>query len=156
MAADTFFGNRAVVTVAGTSNPTSETVAVAKGIEVTVTFEHVELYGMGSILRQDVARHTAKVDFKLRFAKLDPTLANYFMYWQLNPSATTAPTGTIEDTNSVKLFTVTYKQVGTGGAIFDATISNVYFEDFPFPSPENDFVVVELTGHGSGITITNT
>ena len=155
MTADTFFGNRAVVTVAGASNPTVETIAVAKGIEVTVTFEHVELYGFGSIVRQDVARHSMKVDFKLRFAKFDPVLANYFMYWQLNPSATATPSGSVEDTNSVKTFTVTYKQIGTGGNIFDASIANVYFEDFPMPSPENDFTVVEVMGHGTNITITN-
>jgi hypothetical protein len=157
MAADTFFGNRATITVAGTSNPSVQTLAVCKGLEANVTFEHVELYGMGTIVRADAAKHTAKVDVHIRYAKFDPTIASstFFPFWILNPSATTTPTGTIEDTNTEKLFTVVFTLNGTGASIMKATITNVYFESFPMPAPENDFVVMDLTGHGSAITFTN-
>lgn len=157
MANDTFFANRATLTVAGSSNPAVQTMAVLKGVEINVNFEHVELYGMGSIVRQDVARHTAKVEVKIRFAKFDPTLASstYFPYWVLNPSATTTPSGAIEDTNNEKLFTIVATVTGTGGLIMKATITNVYFESFPMPLPENDFVVMDLTGYGSAIQFAN-
>ncbi len=64
----TYFGNRGSITVGG------ETIAVLKGIEVNVTFEHEELYGMDSILRQDVAKHTAAVEVKISAAKFDPAM----------------------------------------------------------------------------------
>jgi hypothetical protein len=160
MAADTFFGNRGVVTIVGTSpnaNPTIQTIAVLKGVEINTNFEHVELYGMGSIVRQDVAKHSAKVEVKIRFAKFDPTVASstYFPYWVLNPSATTTPSGAIEDTNTEKLFTVVATGNGTGATIMKATVTNVYFENVPMALPENDFVVMDLTGYGSAVTYSN-
>jgi len=157
ISSDTFFGNRGTLAIAGTSNPASATLAVLKGVELNVTFEHAELYGMGSILRQDVAKHTAKVEVSLKFAKFDPTITSstFFPYWILNPSATTSPSGTIEDTNVVKTFTVTTNWVGTGGRKIQAVVTNVYFESFPMPLPENDFVVLDMKGYGDTITFTN-
>jgi hypothetical protein len=160
MAADTFFANRATLTIVGTSssaNPTVQTIAVLKGVEINVNFEHVKLFGMGSIVRQDVARHSAEVEVKIRFAKFDPTVASstYFPYWVLNPTATTTPSGAIEDTNAEKLFTVVATVTGTGGLVMKATVTSVYFESVPTPLPENDFVVMDLTGYGSAITFAN-
>lgn len=160
MANDTFFGNRGIVTIVGTTpsaNPTVQTIAVLKGVEINVNFEHVELYGMGSIMRQDAARHTAKVEVKIRFAKFDPTVAasTYFPYWILNPSATTTPSGAIEDTNTEKMFTVVCTNTGTGGLVMKATVTGVYFENVPNALPENDFVVMDLTGYGSAVTYAN-
>jgi hypothetical protein len=160
MAADTFFANRAVLTIVGTSssaNPSVQTIAVLKGVEITVNFEHVELYGMGSIVRQDVAKHSAKVEVKIRFAKFDPTVASstYFPYWILNPTGTTTPSGVIEDTNAEKLFTVVATVTGTGGLVMKATITSVYFENVPMALPENDFVVMDFVGYGSAVTFAN-
>jgi hypothetical protein len=154
---DTFFGNRGTIAVAGTTNPATQTLAVTKGVEINVTFEHVELYGMGSIVRQDVAKHTARVEVGIKFAKFDPTVSSsiFFPYWILNPTGTTSPSGTIEDTNVEKTFTVTANWVGTGGRKMQIAVSNVYFENFPMPMPENDFVVLDLKGYGDGVTITN-
>jgi hypothetical protein len=126
-------------------------------VEINTNFEHVELYGMGSIMRQDVAKHTAKVEVKIRFAKFDPTVASstYFPYWILNPTATTTPSGAIEDTNAEKLFTVVCTNTGTGGTVMKATVTGVYFENVPNALPENDFVVMDLTGYGSAVTYAN-
>jgi hypothetical protein len=161
MAADTYFANRATLTVVGTSssaNPTVQTLAVLKGVEINTKFEHVELYGMGSILRQDAAKHSAKVQVKIRYAKFDPTVASstFFPYWVLNPTATTTPSGTIEDTNAEKLFTIVATIVGTGGVTIQGTVTSVYFEEFPFPLPENEFVVLDMTGYGANLTFDNT
>lgn len=155
---DTFFANRGTLAVVGVSaNPATQTLAVLKGVEFNVTFEHVELYGMGSILRQDVAKHSAKVEVSVKYAKFDPTLSSsiFFPYWILNPTATTTPSGVIEDTNTEKLFTVTGNWVGTGGMKMQIVAANVYFENFPMPMPEHDFVVLDLKGYGDNVTITN-
>jgi hypothetical protein len=155
---DTFFGNRGTLAVVGTNaSPGSVTVGVLKGVEINVTFEHVELYGMGTILRADAQKHSAKVEVSIKFAKFDPTLTSstFFPYYILNVTGTTTPSGTIEDTNAEKFFTVTANWVGTGGRKVQAAVSNVYFESFPMPMPENDFVVLDLKGYGDGITFTN-
>ena len=164
--ADTYFGNRGTILVQGTgsSAPTGSTVlAVVKGVEINVTFEHVELYGFGSIMRQDVAKHTAKVEVSIRWAKFDPALTSstFFPYWIMDPAATGTPSGTAlaaiaaaGDTNVEKLFKVTAYWVGTGGRTFTAVVEGVYFEGVPFPMPENDFVVMDMKGYGSLITIT--
>ena len=165
--ADTYFGNRGTILVQGTGsnlNPISTTVlAVVKGVEINVTFEHVELYGFGSIMRADVAKHTAKVEVNIRWAKFDPALtaSTFFPYWIMDPSATTAPSGTAlaavagaGDTNLEKLFKVTAYWLGTNGRTFTAIVEGVYFEGVPFPMPENDFVVMDMKGYGSLITIT--
>jgi len=112
---------------------------------------------MSSILRQDVAKHSAKVEVSLKYAKFDPTItaSTFFPYWVLNPSGTANPSGTIEDTNTEKLFTVTTNWLGTGGRKVQAVVSNVYFENFPMPLPEHDFVVLDLKGYGDNITFTN-
>ena len=156
---DTFFGNRGTLAIVGidSANPTTQTMAVLKGVEVNVTFEHVELYGMSSILRADVAKHSAKVEVSIKWAKFDPTLtaSTFFPYWVLNPGATTTPSGAIEDTNKEKLFTVTANWLGTGGRKMQIVVNNVYFEGFPMPMPEHDFVVIDMKGYGDSITITN-
>jgi len=153
---DTFFGNRGTLALVGSgTNPASQTMAVLKGVEINVTFEHVELYGMGTILRADAAKHTAKVEVSVKFAKFDPTLAYFFPLWILNPTGTTTPSGVIEDTNVEKLWTVTANWVGTGGKKVQAVVSNVYFDSFPMPMPENDFVVIDMKGRGDNITFTN-
>ena len=155
---DTFFGNRGTLAIVGSgTNPTSQTLAVLKGVEINTGFEHVELYGMGSILRQDVAKHSAKVEVKIKFAKFAPALASsiFFGWYILNPTGTTTPSGVIEDTNVEKTFTVTANWVGTAGQKMQAAVTNVYFESLPMPMPENDFVVLDLTGYGDNVTFTN-
>ena len=156
---DTFFGNRGTISVVGslTTDPKLAAlpeIAVVKGVEVNVTFEHVELYGFGTILRADVAKHTAKVEVKLRWARFNPSLATFWPYWIMNPTATTPASGSIEDTNIEKMFKVTAVFTGTNGRTMTMVIDNVYFEGIPFPMPENDFVVLDLSGYGSAITIT--
>lgn len=112
---------------------------------------------MGSIVRQDVAKHSAKVEVKIRFAKFDPTVASstYFPYWILNPTGTTTPSGVIEDTNAEKLFTVVATVTGTGATVMKATVTSVYFENVPMALPENDFVVMDFVGYGSAVTFAN-
>ena len=149
----TYFGNRGSITVGG------ETIAVLKGIEVKVTFEHEELYGMDSILRQGVAKHTAAVEVKISAAKFDPAMGaglGEVYGWVLKGVSTDTATS-ITDTNTVATMAVVVSITGTGdSASTIMTIAGVYFESLPFPLPENDFTVFELNGKGTNVTFTHT
>lgn len=148
----TYFGNRGTLTIDG------ETVAVIKGIEATASYDVEELYGMDSIIRADVAKHTLSVEVSISAAKFDPTLTeglgNIFgLTMAGDESGTTASTFT--DTNAVAVFDVVFTARGTGAA-YDTqiTVTDVYFEGLPFPRPENGFTVFELSGKGSNWTVT--
>jgi hypothetical protein len=153
---DTYFGNRGTLAIVGTNaSPTTQTLAVLKGVEINVTFEHVDLYGMGSIMRQDANKHTAKVEVNVKFAKFDPALTAFWPAWILNVTGTSSASGVIEDTNAEKFWTVTANWVGSNGRKMQAVVTNVYFEGLPIPMPENDYVILDLKGYGDGITLTN-
>jgi hypothetical protein len=154
----TFFANKGTITVLGTSStPTVITLAVVKDVEITTSFEHVPLYGWGSIKRQAVAKHSAKVSVKVGFMKFSPAVATgtgspWFPFWINRPSD---GTGTLEDTNTVKLFTVTANFINESGENLLATISNVYFPNFPLKMSEGQWMRVDLDGEGNDITFTN-
>jgi hypothetical protein len=154
----TFFANKGVITVAGTSgSPSSVTLAVVKDCEVNITAEHVPLYGWGSVMRQAVARHTLRVGVKIAFCKFSPAVSGsgaspWFPFWIINP---TTGDGTTADTNTAKVFTVTMNFTNESGENLLATISNVYFQNFPLKLTENTWMRVDLDGEGSGVTFTN-
>ena len=156
----TFFANKGIITVTGflpAATPTVITLAVVKDVEVTTSFEHVPLYGWGSITRQAVAKHTAKVAVKVGWMKASPSVSGsgaspWFPFWINHP---TAGSGAIEDTNTVKLFTVTVKFVNESGEFLLATIANVYFPNFPLKMTEGQWMKVDLSGEGSSVTFTN-
>lgn len=154
MAEGKFFANWATITCNG------ETVGIAKGCEVTVEFEHVELYGLGSILRQGVSKHTARVPVTISSAKFDPSLASGIAetYGVALKGATgTTTSTTITDTNQVALFAIDGKFTADDGTtLLRLQVSGVYFESLPFVFNENEYVTFELSGVGSGVTITNT
>jgi len=145
---DVFFGNRGIITIdAGTH------CAVYKGIEITPKFDVVKLYGGGTILWADVARHSFRVEVKIKTAKFDVGLSTSFMYKILNPTTPTA--GTVLDSNTCGLFTVVATATGTAGQICKQTVTNVYFESIPVGLPENDWWTPEFSGEGQNITFAN-
>ncbi|MFA6364213.1 hypothetical protein [Methanoregula sp.] len=144
---DTFFGNRGVITIDGASP-----VAVFKGIEITPKYDVAKLYGGGSILRQDLARHTFRVEVKIKAAKFDTIVGTSFMYSILNP---TTNDGTVLDTNAVKTFTVVATATGALGTICKQTVTGVYFESIPMGLPENDWWTPEFSGEGSTCVFAN-
>lgn len=145
---DVFFGNRGVITIdAGTH------CAVYKGIEITPKFDVVKLYGGGTILWADVARHSFRVEVKIKTAKFDVGLATSFMYKILNP--TTPASGVVLDSNVCGLFTVIATATGSAGQICKQTVTNVYFESIPVGLPENDWWTPEFSGEGQTIKFEN-
>lgn len=154
----TFFANKGVITVAGGSgSPSSVTLAVVKDVEINCSAEHVPLYGWGTVKRIAIAKHTAKVSIKIGFAKFSPAVSGsgaspWFPFWIINP---TAGTGTLSDTNTVKTFTVTVNLVNESGENLLATLTDVYFPNFPLKASEGTWVRVDLDGEAADITFTN-
>ena len=115
---------------------------------------------MDSILRQGVAKHTAAVEVKISAAKFDPAMGaglGEVYGWVLKGVSTDTATS-ITDTNAVATMEVVVSVTGTGdtSAPTTMTIAGVYFESLPFPLPENDFTVSELTGKGTNVTFAHT
>ena len=151
----TYFGNRGRLQIG------DQNVAVLKGIEMTPSYERADLYGQDSIFRQDVARHTAKVEVKIRAAKFDPSISSptgvFGAYLSaLAPSGGTYA-GTFQDTNICSTFSVDFwiSTDGTTTGQLKATVTNVVFDSLPLPMPENDFVVLDLTGVGKSVSFSN-
>ena len=144
---DTFFGNRGIVTIDGASP-----LAVFKGIEITSKSDVVKLYGGGSIFRQDLARHSFRVEVKIKSAKFDTIVGTAFQYSIINP---TANTGTVLDSNTVKTFTIVATATGSLGTICKMTVTEVYFEAIPGGLPENDWWTPEFSGEGKTVVFSN-
>jgi hypothetical protein len=151
-----FFANKGTIAIAGVGGtPASQAVGVAKDVEIVVSSEHVPLYGWGSVKRQAVAKHTAKVSVKIGFAKFDPATSStiWFPFYAISPTAG-AVTSLMEDTNTVKLFDVTITLVNEEASAKTLTIvaKNVYFPSIPLKASEGNWVRVDLDGEGSDIT----
>lgn len=151
-----FFANKGTIAVAGSSGtPTSQAIGVAKDVEIVVSAEHVPLYGWGSIKRQAVAKHSAKVSVKIGFAKFDPETSStiWFPFYAVSPTAG-AVTSAMEDTNTVKLFdvTITLTNEETAAKTLTIVAKNVYFPNIPIKASEGNWVRVDLDGEGSDVT----
>ncbi len=127
---------------------TASTIAVTKGVEITTTFEHEELYGMDSVLRQDVAKHTASIDFKLSYASFNPDPA---AAWEMDIIKPSGGYGTVGDSNTVYVPYVIINVLDTTTNYEEIMLKNVYFESLPTNLAENDYIVRELTGKASDI-----
>ena len=142
ISADTFFGNRGTLTLAGNSTTTP---TVLKGIAINNKYEHTKLFGFGNINRQAVARHNHEIEVKISFAKFDPSVGTFI--------------GTlIQNADSITplYFTVTAVAVGdTTTNKLQAVVTNVYFENFPMNLAENDYMVIDLVGYGDTVTYSN-
>lgn len=146
MASTTYFANKARAYIGGTL------ISVLRGLEVKYMYDVKELYGTDSINRVDEARYNNRVYFKIRYSKWDPIVTTDLGCSILRP---TGPTGEAEDTNTLYLSTVVITTTGASGAVMTHNLTNVYFEKLPYPFPEGDFIVRELTGYARGGYITN-
>lgn len=150
----TFFANSATAYIQKGGD--TYTFGVLRDLEFTVAWEHVPLYGMSSIVREAVAKHSAKVDIKVKFGKFDPTLANDFIGAIINPDTPTA--GTMQDTNKVTdSFIIVAGVDNPAGTIsFNIRATGVYFESVPVLTlTENEWVMRDFTAVGKNIVLDN-
>lgn len=149
-----FFANRLTLKI--TDGSTDHNLAALHGCEIIPQAEHIEEYGMDSIFREAVNKVKFKVEFKVKYAKFNPAVADWWVMQVWNPEGT-GTDGAVADTNAVKLFKAT--GVITDGASpatkLQAEISDIYFPSTPLILAENQYVVLDLTGTGKMITFTN-
>jgi len=158
MTVKSWFADSATLTIADSTGGNPTTVAVLKGVEITPSFEIVELYGMESVKRRAVARHTFKVEVSVTYAMWDPD-ADYILWSFLKGSfATTATTG-VDDTacnrNKNALFQIvaTVKDTEACTDTITLTCSDVYFESVPFSMTEHEFISRDLKGTAADLIV---
>jgi len=139
--ATTAFANRGTLSVGGTA------LAIVKDVEITVSAEHVPLYGWGSIIRQGVAKHSLKVAVKIGYMKWNPSTTAF----PVTIHGATITSGGAGDTNTVTLFAIVGVFTFEDGQTLTATISNVFFPDFPIKASEGQWIKMDLSGEGSTI-----
>lgn len=156
MASTSYFANTLTLAISTTSG-TTLTVGILGGVEITGEFEHIELYGQETILREDVARVKAKVAVTAKFSKFHPKILGMIL-GTLNAakdleggSSATTTQAEITDSNTVTLFDMRGTVTGKNGEAYKVKVTNVYFETMPWPAPEDDFMGPELTGFGDKI-----
>ena len=158
MAASTAFANRGIITVGGPNDlvPTVTTCGVVKDVELTVSAEHVPLYGWGSILRQGVAKHSLKVSVKIGWVKFDPYVgATGGWIFSIGASPAITADGTWTDTNAVHMFDVNALFTFEDGTKLNAEITDVYFPDLPMKASEGQWVRLDMAGEGKTVVFTN-
>jgi len=159
MAALSWFANSGTLSITATSGASPVTIAALQDIEISPTFEHVDLYGMESILLLERCKHSAKINITCKYAMWDPS-ADYIMWSVLNGAFTTSSTTGINDgaanRNREAKFgmTMTLKDTTTGASTLTITATNVMFEDIPFKLTQNEFVVRDLKGIATNASFT--
>ncbi len=144
MAAISWFANSAQATV------TNMVVGILKNVTITPHFEEAELYGIGSVLRQDIARYGFYVDVTAEVASWDPTetLTGTWLYGEAGGS-------TLQDTTTSTTVTVTATLKDTAGnSNLTIVVEEVYFPEMPLEGRENEFITRNLKGKGSDFTLT--
>lgn len=130
------------------------TVGVLQDVTVKPTLEHVELYGAGSIKREDVARRKLAVEVAAKAGRFHPNIEGYIMGTQnagkdIEGAVSAANTqGVITDSNTVTLFQLTGTLTGKNGEIYKARAKNVYFEPPQWGGSAGEYVALDLKGKG--------
>lgn len=151
----TYWGNQATITITDTKgSPTTTTLAVIQGFTAKFKAEHKKLRGQDSIDTVEVRRYNAETTGTIKYAKFDPTVSTDWLGMVLAGSSAAAPTGATADVSTVALFTIT-GMVTDGTQKHMISIPNCYFEEVPFVTPENDYVVRDLTFTGRLPTLSN-
>lgn len=150
--AKVFFANRMTLKI--NDGTTDHDIAVLHGCEIIPQAEHIEEYGMDSIFREAVAKVKFKVDFKVKYAKFNPVVTEWWMMKVWNPAGAD---GTVADTNEVALFSAD-GIISDGAAVpqkLQAAVSDIYFPSTPLVLAENQFIVHDLSGVGRLVAYSN-
>lgn len=135
----------------------SATVGAIRNITIEPTFEEVPLYGIESVKRLDVAKHSMKVKVKAKYAMWDAD-ADFIGWSWLNGAATNAATTSVNDgvnnRSTVATFNIAMKIINaTRNATCWATAVGVYFTSLPFELVENTWVTRDIEGEAEDFTM---
>ena len=154
MAERTFFGNRAVVYMGdGSSSAAADKVLIVENFTASLGFTIEELYGMGSIARQDVARHTGKIEVSFKCFSIDLTTD---AFKAMISGGITSPTGefksgTGDGSVPEKYFMTVYlDQDATAGSVPSIQLTDVVFDKFPVTGDDKSWMGFEFNGTASG------
>jgi hypothetical protein len=152
-----WFADSAQLLITDTASGNAIPVAILQEVEFTPSFEHVELYGMESVTRQAVAKHSMKVGVTAKFGAWDAS-KDYIMWSVLNGAFTTSATTGVNDgaanRNRVAQFIMTATVTNWNGtATFTATATGVYFTDIPFKLTQHEFIIRDLKGTASDLSV---
>jgi hypothetical protein len=153
----TAFANRGTVNIVGVGGtPASSAFAVVKDVEITVSADHINLYGWGSICRVGVAKHQQKVAVKIGSMKFNPSVSGASVGWWTYLIDPLSGTGNNVDTNTVKLFNIDAYFTFENTDILHCTVYDVYFPNFPLKANEGQWVKLDMTGEGAYVLEANT
>lgn len=148
-----FFANNGALTVVGAGGtPTVSNINAVWNCKVDTTWSFNELYAWQSIQRLGVAKYEQKVNVSIEWVKWDPTVTTWWPMYILDSSS---PSGTVDDTTNVTLFTLTFSWTSSSGVMMKITVNNVYFKNLPIEAKKDDWVHMNLEGVGSSITFAN-
>lgn len=151
-----FFANRMDLKIENEATGSTEvTLAALHGCEIIAQAEHIEEYGMDSIKRIAVAKAKFKVEFKVKYAKFNPTVGSWWQMgiWKVTSAGTD---GKVCDSNDVATFKATGTiDPGGSGTKMQIEVSGIYFPAMPLILAENQFIVHDLSGIGSDVVFTN-
>jgi hypothetical protein len=144
------FANRGVIYAdyGGTAIPTTQ-LGVVKDVEITVSAEHVPLYGWGSIARQGVAKHSLKIPVKVGYVKWNPYVATGATPFPMGIFGGTTVGWGASDTNVVPLFAIKAVFTFEDGQVLTGTIHNIFFPDLPLKASEGQWVRIDVSGEGA-------
>lgn len=146
------FANRGTVKIAGVGGTPSEFYfAVVKDVELTVSADHVPLYGWGTIYRVAVAKHTEKVSVRVGSMKFNPAISGSSIAWWSYITNPTSGGGSNEDTNTVKLYNIEATFTFEDGQVLRGKVYNVYFPNLPFRANEGQWVKLDMSGEGASV-----
>jgi len=124
MASEYWFGAEGTLTITAPDDSTDIPAAGIRGITITPTAEHVELYTADSILWEAVKRRQAAVDIELEYLKWNKDLVE----WYLGDG--TAVAQSFNDTSDVGFFEIETTITNEGGGdTIKAVLSDVHFPD---------------------------
>ncbi len=151
-----WFANSAALQIL--QGATAVSIAALKGVTITPRFEIVDLYGMESVLRQAVVKHSMKVDIECKYAMWDPDTDSIMAGVLMGNAAATTNPATVDDTatyrNTLGLFTITATIKDTTLAkTLTATAWEVYFDSVPYEFNENEFMVRNLKGTAKSFSL---
>ena len=140
------FANRGFIyaDIGGQVSPTTA-LGVVKDVEITMSAEHVPLYGWGSIARQAVAKHSFKIPTKVGYVKWNPSTSAFPMVIHGGAAAGWS-TG---DTNVVNLYAIKAVFAFEDGQTLTGTIHNIFFPDLPIKASEGQWIRIDVSGEGA-------
>jgi len=160
-----FAGADASITAGG------DTIGAVSGWNFNISWERNDKYSSDSIFMRATAKYRQKVEVKLKYAAIDPTVSGG-TWWAfkslrgggdtgIDKNGTSVDMGSIADTSKLTFFDIagTVQPFNTSGtttyAKITATAENCYLDGFPFEVKENEWMFVDATAHAADIVFTN-